>query len=216
MYTDRRDAGRLLAQHLKDVSGKDCVVLALPRGGVPVAAEISSAIGAPLGLLPVRKIGVPGQSELAVGAIARHNREARDINVDVAAAAGLGKNDIERLTERAREELDARTRKLLPKDTPMLDVKDKIAIIVDDGIATGATMRAAIETMRLEGARQVIIAVPVGSPDVVADMATRVDSVVCPSQPRLFRSVGEHYLQFGQVEDDEVRRTLSELNSRAE
>lgn len=216
MYTDRRDAGRLLAQHLKGVSGKDSIVLALPRGGVPVAAEIASAIGAPLGLLPVRKIGVPGHSELAVGAIARHNREARDINVDVAAAAGLGQDDIERLTERAREELDARTRKLLPQDSPTFDAKGKIAIIVDDGIATGATMRAAIETMRLEGARQVIIAVPVGSPDVVADMAARVDSIICPSQPRLFRSVGEHYLQFGQVEDDEVRRTLSELNSRAE
>ncbi|GLQ54804.1 phosphoribosyltransferase [Devosia nitrariae] len=214
MFTDRREAGRLLAQHLEEFSGKDSVVLALPRGGVPVAAEICAAIGAPLGLLPVRKIGLPGQSELAVGAIARHNKEARDINADILAATGLGEDEIKTLTERARQELEVRTRKLLPDGAALLDPKGKTAILVDDGIATGATMRAAIEAMRLEGAREVIVAVPVGAPDVVADMAKRVDKIVCPSQPRPFRSVGEHYLQFGQVEDEEVRQTLDQFNRR--
>jgi putative phosphoribosyl transferase len=206
MYRDRHDAGRALAQLLTEVASADALVLALPRGGVPVAEEICAALGAPLGLLPVRKIGLPGQSELAVGAIARHIEEARVLNEDIVAATGLGPDEIERLTRRAREELDARLAAF--PDKPR-DPAGKTAILVDDGLATGATMRAAVAVMRLEHAGEVIVALPVGAPDSVAEIGRTVEHMICPFQPRPFRSVGEHYLHFGQVDDGDVRRILT-------
>ncbi|KKB12452.1 hypothetical protein VE25_07230 [Devosia geojensis] len=206
MYRDRHDAGRALARLLTEMANADAFVLALPRGGVPVAEEICAALGAPLGLLPVRKIGLPGQSELAVGAIARHIAEARVLNDDIVAAVGLTPDEIERLTRRAREELDAR---LAAFPARPRDPKGKTAILVDDGLATGATMRAAIAALRLEHAGEVVVALPVGAPDTVAEIGRTVEHMVCPFQPRPFRSVGEHYLHFGQVEDEEVRRILT-------
>ena len=205
MYQDRQDAGRALARLLREVAGADARVLALPRGGVPVAEEICAALGAPLSLLPVRKIGMPGHSELAVGALARHIEEARVVNDDIAAAAALGPEELDWLTRRAREELDARIAAF--PDRPR-DPRGRTAILVDDGLATGATMRAAIAVMRLEQAAEVVVALPVGAPDTVAEIARSVEHMICPYQPRPFRSVGEHYLSFAQVEDSEVRRAL--------
>jgi len=205
MYRDRHDAGRALARLLTEVSSAEALVLALPRGGVPVAEEICAVLGAPLGLLPVRKIGLPGQRELAAGALARHIEEARVLNDDIVAAAALTPEDVEQLTRRAREELEARIAAF--PDRPR-DPRDKTAILVDDGLATGATMRAAIAVMRLEHAGEVIVALPVGAPDTVAEIARTVEHMICPFQPHPFRSVGEHYLSFEQVEDAEVRRAL--------
>jgi putative phosphoribosyl transferase len=202
IYPTRRTAGRELAARLAEYAERnDTIVLALPRGGVPVAVEIAQALHAPLDVLVVRKLGLPWQPELAAGAIAPGGVIV--MNPEIQA----GVEDLDRLMapviKRERAELQRRET-LYRKDQPPLQVCDKIAIIVDDGIATGATMQAAVLALRALHARSVIIAVPVAPPDTVRRLGQLADRIVCLQQPISFSSVGQWYEEFPQVSDGEV------------
>jgi putative phosphoribosyl transferase len=207
LYADRVAAGRALIEPLARFRGSRAVVLALPRGGVPVAAEVAAALGLPLGLALVRKVGVPGQRELAVAALAGPAGETLVINDDVARVVGLTEAEIDRLAAPERAEL-ARRRTLWMGVHPLPDLAGRPVILVDDGLATGATMRAAVAWTRGQGASEVIAAVPVGAAPSVAALRRLADAVVCPHCPDFFRAVGLHYRDFRQVEDSEVRALL--------
>ena len=201
-YRSRVEAGRVLADDVAGrVSAGRVVVLGLPRGGVPVAAEVAARLGAPLDVLTVRKIGTPGHVELAIGAMASGGLVVR--NDDLIARLGLSAADVATRVEIARRELDDRDRRLRG-DRPPPDLADAVVVLVDDGLATGATMRAAVGAVRSAGPAQVVVAVPVGPPDTVAELATLADEVVCPRQPPGFVAVGEWYRDFSATTDDEV------------
>lgn len=208
MFPDRKEAGRLLATRLAPLPEGPAVVLALPRGGVPVAAEVARKHDLPLDLVLVRKVGVPGREELAVAAIAGPDGADMVVNEDVADAAGLDRAAVERLAGPARAEL-RRRRTLYLGDRAPVPLTGKTAIIVDDGIATGATMRAAIRSIRNQGAAQIILAVPVASADVLDRFRAEVDQIVCLETPFPFHAVGAHYRSFPQVEDDAVKASLA-------
>lgn len=212
MYADRRDAGRQLAEALTHYRGeRDLLVLALPRGGVPVAFEVALSLEAELDLLIVRKLGTPGHSELAMGAIATGGVEVlnealiRDLAIDEAS--------IERVRIREREELERREAHYR-KNRPAPVLSARPIILVDDGLATGATMRAGVQSVRAAGPSRLVVAVPVAPADAVEDLAARVDEVVCPLQPRNFNAVGRWYRDFEQTSDDEVRSLLAEAWAR--
>lgn len=205
-FRDRRDAGRRLAQLLEDAEVGEAVVLALPRGGVPVGYEIAVALDLPLDVLAVRKLGVPGHEELAMGAIASGN--VRVLNEHVIALARIDRRAIEAATERERRELERRER-AYRGDRDAEPVAGRHAIIVDDGLATGATMRAAITALRLRGPTRITVAVPVGSAQALRAMAELADDVISAIVPRDFGSVGEWYEDFSATEDDEVRSLLA-------
>lgn len=207
LYADRREAGRALVAPLARWRGSDAVVLALPRGGVPVAAEVARALDLPLGLALVRKVGVPGQRELAVAALAGPEGETLVINDDVARAVGLSAARIAELAAPERAEL-ARRRALWLGEHPPPDFAGRPVILIDDGLATGATMRAAIAWVRARGAREVVVAAPVGAPRTVEALRRLADAVICPHCPDFFRAVGLHYRDFRQIEDGEVRALL--------
>jgi predicted phosphoribosyltransferase len=211
-FTDRRHAGRVLADALApSLRGRDdVVVLALPRGGVPVAAEVASALGAPLDAFVVRKLGVPGHEELAFGAVATGG--VRVLNDDVVSSLRLPSDVIDAVTERATRELEDRQR-ALRGDRPLPPLKDRVAVIVDDGLATGATMRAAVDAVRQFAPARVVVAVPVGPPEACAELANVADEVVCPLQPRAFGAVGLWYADFSPTTDDEARRILDEADA---
>lgn len=211
MYQDRTEAGDSLATRLEGWRGADVVVLALPRGGVPVAAPVAFALGLPLGLMLVRKVGLPGQPELAVAAIAGQEGETLVINEEVAAFAGLTREEIARLAIPERAEL-ARRREAYA--APGLALKGRTVIVVDDGLATGTTMRAAARALRAQGAARVIVAVPVASADALAHVEPEVDEIICPLVPRDFYAVGAHYRDFPQVSDSEVIALLHPGNAR--
>ena len=204
-FRDRADAGLRLADRLTAWNGKDVVVLGLPRGGVPVAAQIATALGAPLDVVVVRKLGVPLQPELAMGAIG----EGDVLVVDAAMvrSAGVHEDDVLRVEAHERTELERRSA-LFRAGRDRVPVDGRIAIVVDDGIATGSTMRAACRVVRAQGAASVVVAAPVGSPDAVRRLAGDADEVVCLETPSRFRSVGEWYADFTQTTDDEVVEQL--------
>jgi len=206
-FDDRVDAGRLLAQRLQelDLPG-ETLVLGLPRGGVPVAAEVAAGLGAPLDALVVRKLGVPGHEELAFGAIALGG--VRVLNDDVVRVAGLTRSEIDRVTERETEEL-ARREIEYRGDRPPLDVRGRTVLVVDDGLATGATMAAAVSALRSAGASRIVVAVPVGAPSTCAMIAERADDVICLHQPSNFRAVGLWYRDFSPTTDEEVRSAVA-------
>jgi putative phosphoribosyl transferase len=206
-FRDRRDAGRQLAEALAGRELERPVVLGLPRGGVPVAAEVARALDAPLDLLVVRKLGVPGQPEVAMGAIGE--RGARVLNDDVIGFGGVSANQLAAVERRERAELEARVARFRG-DHPPVDLRGRTAVIVDDGIATGATARVASLVARELGAASVILAMPVGAPDSLEDLAAmpEVDEVVCLSAPPGFMAVGMHYLDFTQTTDAEVQEIL--------
>ncbi len=208
MFRDRIEAGKQLATQLAPLLDGPAVVLALPRGGVPVAAEIARKHALPLDLILVRKVGLPGHEELAVAAIAGPDGAEMVVNEDVAAATGLDRAAIDRLAQPERAELQRR-RALYLGDRPPVPLSGKTAIVVDDGIATGATMHAAIKSIRQQGATQIILAVPVASADVLDQFRAEVDQVVCLETPLPFHAVGAHYRSFPQVDDDEVRAGLT-------
>ncbi len=208
MFPDRKDAGQQLATRLTSLLDGPAVVLALPRGGVPVAAEIARQHELPLDLILVRKIGLPGHEELAVAAIAGPDGADMVVNEDVADAAGLDRAAIDRLAEPVRAEL-RRRRALYLGDRAPVPLTGKTAIIVDDGIATGATMHAAIRSIRNQGAARIILAVPVASADVLDQFRAGVDQIVCLETPFPFRAVGAHYRSFPQVGDDAVKAGLA-------
>ncbi|MCC5972082.1 MAG: phosphoribosyltransferase [Pararhodobacter sp.] len=207
-FADRTDAGRALAALLSDWRASDALVLALPRGGVPVAAEIAATLGLELGLVLVRKIGMPGDPELAVGALAGPAGDTLVTNPNVARAAGLDTAQIEALAAAQRSELQRRARLWLAgRPAPVLS--GRTVILVDDGLATGATMRAALTWARSQQPVRLIVAVPVGAPETIKDLAPHTDQLICPLIPQLFHAVGAHYRNFDQVEDTQVTRLLA-------
>ncbi|MFD7388073.1 phosphoribosyltransferase family protein [Streptomyces sp. NPDC059852] len=208
-YDDRRTAGRLLATELSDLPelrGGDAVVLGLPRGGVPVAAEVARSLGAPLDVLVVRKLGVPGRPEWAFGAIGEHG--VRVLNQDVMAAAGITSAALESVEAAERAELERRVR-AYRREREAAAVAARTAVVVDDGLATGATAEAACRVVRGQGAARVVLAVPVAPERSVARLRQVADAVVCPSTPWDFGSVGAWYRDFAQVPDAEVVSLLA-------
>lgn len=205
MFSNRSEAGRLLARRVQAMGLADPVVLALPRGGVPVAVEVARALGAPLDLLLVRKIGAPQQPELAVGAVG----EGGDLFVDRHLMDLTGATD-EYVARESREQLAeiARRRTAYLGGRAPLPLAGRTAVVVDDGIATGATVHAALKALRRRGPASVVLAVPVASREAVAALSADVDELVCLAQPALFRAVGEHYADFDQVSDDEVEQLM--------
>lgn len=207
-YADRRDAGRALAAELRDRVTDDglLIVLGLPRGGVVVAAEVAAVLEADLDALVVRKLGVPGHEELAVGAVAAGAEPV--VNEDVRRRAGISADVIGQLASEQLAECARREAVYRPGRTP-IDVTGREVVLVDDGLATGATMRAAVRVLPALGPpRRVIVAVPVGPRDTVDELATEADEVVCLATPRPFLAVGYAYDDFRQTTDDEVRELL--------
>jgi putative phosphoribosyl transferase len=207
-FSDRAEAGRLLAERLSEYAGRDdVVILALPRGGVPVGREIARALAAPLDIFLVRKLGLPGQEELAMGAIASGG--ARVINEQLVAQLGLSTDVIDRVAERELVELERRER-LYRGERPPPDVRGRVVILVDDGLATGSTMRAAVAALRAQAPSRIIAAVPAGPPESCATLAREVDEAVCLIEPQPFYAVGLWYRDFAEITDDDVRRLLTE------
>ena len=201
LFADRADAGRQLAENLEPLRGQDIVVLGLPRGGVPVAFEVAKALGAPLDVLVVRKLGVPYQPELAFGAIGEGG--IRVINNAVVGEADLAGDEMAAVEARQRAELERRSERFRLGHAHV-PVEGRVAVIVDDGVATGATARAACQVARAQGARRVVLAVPIGGHDIVDRFAGYADDVVCLHTPDVFFAVGQAYCNFTQTSDDEV------------
>ena len=205
-FTDRREAGIELARKLLHLSNRnDVVVLALPRGGVPVAYEVAEALGAPLDIFLVRKLGLPGYPELAMGAIASGGVQV--LNPQVVRFYGISPSAIESVARDERGELERRER-AYRRDRAMTVLRSKIVILVDDGLATGSTMRAAVEAVRQHVPASVIVAVPVGAPETCEEFADITDETVCARTPEQFSAVGLWYRDFSQTTDDEVRSLL--------
>ncbi|MGI5418933.1 phosphoribosyltransferase family protein [Actinomadura luteofluorescens] len=204
-FDDRADAGRRLAERLDGLRGQDAVVLGLPRGGVPVAFEVARELRAPLDVIVVRKLGVPFQPELAMGAIGEGG--VLIVNDEIIRHTGVGEADVVDAQRREQAELDVRVERFR-RGRPRVEVSGRTAVIVDDGVATGATARAACEVARAQGARRVVLAVPVGSPDTIAGLRRIADDVVCLMEPELFFAVGQWYREFGQTSDGEVVELL--------
>jgi len=207
IFSDRRHAGRVLAQRLSEYAHRpDVVVLGLPRGGVPVAREVARALDAPLDVFVVRKIGVPGHAELAMGAIASGG--VTILSSDLIARLRVSRPEVDAAIVREREEL-ARRERLYRRGRPPLVLEGKTVLLVDDGLATGATMRAAISAVRKLGPKSIVVAVPTGSPQACDDVRTTADDCVCVSTPEPFMAVGEWYADFSQTTDEEVEDLLS-------
>ncbi|MEX0744059.1 MAG: phosphoribosyltransferase family protein [Phycisphaeraceae bacterium] len=205
-FHDRAEAGRVLAELMRPYAGReDVMVLALPRGGVPVAFEVARALGAPLDLIAVRKLGVPGHEELAMGAIAVGG--ARVLNDEVISHLHIGRSTLDRITEQQRVEVE-RLEHAYRGDRPRPALRDRCVILVDDGLATGATMAAAVEAALRELPRRVVVAVPVAPPDTCERLSGRANEVIAVAKPELFGGVGQWYLNFEQTTDDEVRDLL--------
>ncbi|HWN17016.1 MAG TPA: phosphoribosyltransferase [Candidatus Dormibacteraeota bacterium] len=206
-FRDRREAGRLLAARLSAYANRpDVLVLALPRGGVPVAAEVARALGAPLDVFVVRKLGVPGHEEFAFGAIATGG--VRVLNEDVVRALQIPDRVIDAVAAREQEEL-ARRERVYRGDRPPLDVRGRTVILVDDGLATGATMQAAIRALRQQQPARIVVAVPTASLETCDELKREVDEVICATTPDPFYAVGLWYEDFSQTTDEEVRELLA-------
>jgi predicted phosphoribosyltransferase len=210
-FADRREAGRALAEELRPHLGEHperVVVLGLPRGGVVVAAEVAAALSAPLDVLVVRKLGLPWQPELAMGAIAALGDVVETVRTESVLSAtrvsqeAFGEVRAEELAELRRREAAYRG------DRPAVEVRDRCVLLVDDGLATGSTMRAAVAAVRRQDPLRIVVAAPVGSPVTCAALAAEVDDVVCLSAPPSFRAVGQGYADFAPTSDDEVRDAL--------
>jgi putative phosphoribosyl transferase len=212
-FLDRTDAGHQLAEQLRHYANReDVIVLALPRGGVPVAYEVAHALHAPLDIFLVRKLGVPGHEELAMGAIASggvkvlNHGVVRAMRIPEAAIDAAAAREMRELERREREYRDGR---------PPADVRGRTVILVDDGLATGATMLAAVNALRREGAARIVVAVPVSSKRACAEFRHQVDEVVCAEMPDDFQSVGEWYYDFSQTTDAEVRNLLARASQES-
>ncbi|TAK93490.1 phosphoribosyltransferase, partial [Patescibacteria group bacterium] len=201
VFSDRREAGRRLAERLRQFAGEDPVVIALPRGGVPVAAEVAHALGAPLDTLAVRKLGAPGHPELAVGAVAEG--DVGIIDQRMVRTTSVSETQLDDTLERESAELHRRAGAYRDAHPPV-DVEDRAVIVVDDGLATGLTDLAAVRALRRRGARRVIVAAPVGSRAAVELLGSEADEVVCAFIPRNLGSVGQWYADFSEVGDEEV------------
>jgi putative phosphoribosyl transferase len=210
-FHDRAEAGRALGRAVRQYRARDhLIVLGLPRGGVPVAYEVAHELGAPLDVCVVRKLGVPGHRELAMGAIASGN--VCTFNPEVLHAAGTSREEIQEVIEKEKQELGRRENAYRGDRSP-LDVSGAVVILVDDGLATGATMRAAVRTMRQQNAARVVVAVPVAPAGTCRTLANEADDVFCLLRPEYFDSVGQWYDDFEQVSDDDVRLWLRQAHS---
>jgi len=204
-YRDRRHAGLELARYLADVKGQDVVVLALPRGGVPVAFEVARALDAELDVFVVRKLGLPGHPEFAMGAIASGG--VRVLNDEVVRLYRIPEQAVEAIARDERHELERRER-AFRSQRPPLDVGGRTVVLIDDGLATGSTMKAAVEAVRSLRPARIIVAVPVGSPDTCREFAAIADDIICARAPEHFAAVGQWYDDFRQTTDEEVRELL--------
>jgi len=212
LFEDRRQAGRTLARGLDAYAGRDDVlILALPRGGVPVAYEVAEALGAPLDVFLVRKLGVPGHEELAMGAIASGG--VRVLNAAIVAQFRIPASRIEAVTRQEERELRRRER-YYRGDHPPLDVRGRTVILVDDGLATGSSMRAAIAAVRRLGPKRVVVAVPVAPPATCHELSALADEVISAATPEPFLSVGRFYQDFEQTGDEEVKELLERATAR--
>ena len=206
-FPNRTEAGRQLAEKLIKYAGRaDVIVLGLPRGGVPVAFEVAQRLGVPLDVFLVRKLGVPGFEELAVGAIASGG--LRVLNEDVMRAIPNADEVIESVTARETAELERREQSYRD-GRPAPELRDRVVILVDDGLATGATMRAAVKALRQRGVAKIVVAVPVGPPDTCREFEDEADETICASAPEFFQAVGQYYEDFSQTSDEEVRELLA-------
>ncbi len=207
-FRDRREAGQELAQELSDYAGRDdIVVLGLPRGGVPVAFEVAKALKAPLDVFVVRKLGVPQNPELAMGAMASGG--VRVLNEDVVGRMGISEETIERVADKEREKLEKRE-EIYRGARPGVALGEKTVLLVDDGLATGATMRAAVRALREHEPEKILVAVPTAPAETCADFEDEADEVICLTTPRPFFGVGGAYDVFSQTSNEEVRRLLEE------
>jgi putative phosphoribosyl transferase len=206
-FSNRTEAGRLLAEKLANYAGHtDVIVLGLPRGGVPVAYEVAKRLEVPLDVFIVRKLGVPGFEELAVGAIASGG--VRVLNEDVMRALPNADETIESVTAKETAELERREQSYRD-GRPVPELRDRILILVDDGLATGATMRAAVKALRQRGAAKIVVAVPVGPPDTCRELEGEADETICLCTPEFFQAVGQYYEDFSQTSDEDVRELLT-------
>lgn len=206
LFRDRRDAGADLAARLRHLKGQsDVVVLALPRGGVPVAYEVAQALEAPLDIFLVRKLGLPQHRELAMGAIASGG--VRVLNHEVVNWYRIPEPVIDQVAREEQMELERREREYRGGREPV-ELRDRIVLLIDDGLATGSTMKAAVQAVRMRGPSRVVVAVPVASPETCREFEGIVDEIVCARTPERFAAVGEWYLDFSQTSDEEVRELL--------
>jgi putative phosphoribosyl transferase len=207
LFRDRADAGRVLAADLAGYAGRsDVLVLALPRGGVPVAYEVARALGAPLDVFLVRKLGLPGHEEFAMGAIASGG--IRLINEQVVRAYGVTDGEIEAIASAEQRELDRRERSYRD-GRPLPDLAGRTVILIDDGLATGATMQAAVLALREESPARIVVAVPVAAAETCDELRLLVNEIVCAETPTPFYAVGLWYEDFAQTTDEEVHELLS-------
>ncbi|WP_433228890.1 phosphoribosyltransferase family protein [Actinomadura formosensis] len=213
MFVDRIDAGRRLGESLRHLRGEDVVVVGLPRGGVPVAYEVARTLDAPLDVIVVRKLGVPWQPELGMGAIGEDG--VRVINEEIVAMADLSPGELAVVEERERAELERRALRFRG-ERPRVPLQGRTVVVVDDGIATGSTARAACHVARAHGAARVVLAVPVAPPDWTSRLAGDADELVCPQTPAPFFSIGQFYTDFSQTSDDEVVAILERAAAQAE
>lgn len=210
LFKDRRDAGRKLAQELSAYAGRLGVsVLALPRGGVPVAYEVALALNAPLDIFIVRKLGLPGHEELAIGAIASGG--VRVLNDDIVRVLNIPQRVIDAVVQRELQELERRER-AYRGNRPAPEVHGCTVILIDDGLATGASMRAAVAGLRAKNPARIVVAVPTAAPETCAALEPEVDEIVCAMTPEPFYGVGRWYEDFSQTTDEEVRMLLEEAN----
>lgn len=209
-FPNRAEAGRRLAERLTAYRGReDAIVLGLPRGGVPVAYEVAQQLGLPLDVFVVRKLGVPGYEELAMGAIATGNVSV--LNEDVMRALPDAEEILEMV--RAREKIELQRRETsYRQDRPAPDLRERVVILVDDGLATGATMRAAAAALRKQGVAKIVVAVPVGAPETCREIESEVDETICVAMPASFHGVGQFYEDFSQTTDEEVRELLGRFS----
>ncbi len=205
LFQDRREAGKKLGTALGKFAGTDAVVLALPRGGVPVGFEVAQALHTPLDVFVVRKLGVPGQEELAMGAIASGG--VRVLNRTIIEGLAIPPEQIDAVAAREEHELERRESTYRGARGP-LDVQGRVAILVDDGVATGSSMRAAVTALRQKGPREIVVAVPVASRYICDELQEEADQTVCLYTPLDFFAVGQWYQEFSQTSDDEVRSLL--------
>ncbi|GAB3147612.1 phosphoribosyltransferase [Microbispora hainanensis] len=206
MFVDRRDAGRRLGERLRELPGmEDAVVVGLPRGGVVVASEVAKALGAPLDVIVVRKLGVPYQPELGFGAIGEGG--VRVLNPEVIRLANITPEEMAEVERRERAELERRARRFRGGREPV-DLAGRTVIVVDDGIATGGTARAACQVARAQGASRVVLAVPVGAPETIASLRRDADEVVCLEMPDHLYAIGAWYEDFTQASDEDVVECL--------
>ncbi|MGH9264942.1 MAG: phosphoribosyltransferase [Acidimicrobiales bacterium] len=212
-FRDRADAGRVLAGRLGHLAGRDDVlVLGLPRGGVPVAAEVAQALGAPLDVLLVRKLGVPRHAELAMGAIASGG--VRVLNPAVIETLRIPPHVIDQVAAREEVEL-ARREQAYRRGRQPLDMAGRVVVVVDDGLATGSTMRAAVAALRAQGPARIVVAVPVGAAETCRELAAEADEVVCAHTPVGFHAVGQWYDDFSETTDDDIRAVLARLQGQS-